>query len=462
MSMRIVLVVVGILAALPLYSQVPNGQRARLDLLDYGDRFYGEAYVLPTTRPDSATVVIFFRMANDFMTFTKVTDRNDVGGNFKAEMRLSIEARDSMGVIRQRLQWKESVYCNYFEQTNSKNDFHYGWARIAIAPGSFTVGLEIVSTKESGQKKLRLPTVTFDPDASNRQLAPPMFGVPVDGPQGDIVRPFISGGNVLFQQRDAMMLLLVNDAKAQMYDYAIRQLPLESRDIRYWEISDVLGEVRSEPGKVPMISDRSTNDAPYVEVVDKTESSAASTTPSKVALLRVPIPVSGLVPGRYRITLVGERDHDTIDVLFQVFWEMMPLSLRNVSYAIEIARYVLTDEQMDSIDAGNDRERRSNIMAFWRRLDGTPTTTYNERMSEYYRRVDEAFFEFSTIQEPDGARTERGKIYILHGPPTKVEKKLSPGDKTQEVWTYANVVRKVFHFDVGDDGVYKLRSIEDL
>lgn len=462
MNKRIITVIVGILAALPLLAQVSNGQRARLDLLDYGDRFYGEAYVLPTTRPDSATVVIFFRMANDFLTFTKVTDRADVGGNFKAEMRLSIEARDSMGVIRQRLQWKDTVYCNRFEQTNSKNDFHYGWARIAIAPGSFSIGLEIISTKESGQKKLRLPLVTFDPDASNKQLAPPLFGVPVDGPQGNIIRPFISGGNVLFQPRDAVMFLLVNDAKSQMYDYAIRQLPLESRDIRYWDVSDVLGEVRSEPGKVPMISERSTNDAPYLEVVDRSESKVASTTPSKVALLRVPVPVSGLVPGRYRMTLVGEHDKDTIDIRFQVFWEMMPLSLRNVSYAIEIARYLLTDEQLDSIDAGSDRERRANIMAYWRQHDGTPTTTYNEQMAEYYRRVDEAFFEFSTIQEPDGARTERGKIYILHGPPTKVEKKLSPGDKTQEVWTYANVVRKVFHFDVGDDGIYKLRKIEDL
>lgn len=451
------------LLVLHVVAQTPsNPSRARLDLIDYGDRFYAEAYVIPTTREDSASVIIFFRMANDFMTFTKVTDKNDVGGNFKADMRLSIEIRDSMGVVRNRIQWKEVAYCNEFYQTNSKNDFHYGWTRASVAPGTYAIGLEIIAAKESAQKKIKLPPVTFDPTARNRQLAPPMFGLPIDGPQSAIVRPFIMGGNVAFQARDAVMLLLVNDKKAQNYEYVIRQLPAESKDIRWWDVSDVVGEVKSEPGKVPVLSARSTNDAPYVEITQVSQSVNAQTTPSEIALLRIPIPVSAFVPGRYRMKIVGERDADSIIIPFQIFWEAMPLSLRNLNYAIEIAHYLLTDEQYDSLDAGSDRDRRYQLMNLWRRYDGTPTTTYNEQLAEYYKRVDEAFFEFSTIQEPDGARSERGKIYVLHGPPTKVEKKLAPGDRTQEIWTYSNAVKKIFTFEINADGVYRLRHIDDL
>ena len=35
-------------------------------------------------------------MANDFLTFTKVSDPNDVRGNYKADMVVGIEVRDTL------------------------------------------------------------------------------------------------------------------------------------------------------------------------------------------------------------------------------------------------------------------------------------------------------------------------------------------------------------------------------
>ena len=41
------------------------------------------------------------------------------------------------------------------------------------------------------------------------------------------------------------------------------------------------------------------------------------------------------------------------------------------------------------------------------RLANTP---YNEEMAEYFSRVDYAFYNFQTINQKDGAKTDRGKI----------------------------------------------------
>lgn len=431
----------------------PRGMRDQTIFVDYGDRFYAETYVLPTKGADSAQLTVFFRMASDFLTFVKVTDRADVGGNYKADMPVNIEVRDSLGVIRNRQLWRGTAYTNSFEETNNKNEFHYGWAQMTVGPGTYTVSLEISAQKESNQKKLRLPPVTFSPGRRGGQLSPVMFADPQEGPYGDLVSPFVFTGNLPFVARDAVALLFVADETPQTYDYSIKQLPPDARDIRWWQVSDVVESVTSQPGVVPVISMRSTSDKPLLEF----RKMDAMTNP--IATMRIPVPVTALVPGRYELRLVRRGASDTITTKFQILWEMMPLGLRNLNYAVDIMRYILTDEEMDRIDDGPDSERRAKLMDYWRKQDPTGATTYNERMAEYFKRVDQAFFAFSTIQEPDGAKSERGKIYILHGPPTNVSRKPTSGDRPVEIWTYSNAVNKTFTFEIDDKGIYRLRKI---
>lgn len=422
--------------------------------VDYGDKIYADAIVVPTSSADSAVITVFFRVTNDQLTFTTVSDANDVGGNFKADMKVSFELRDAMGVIRQRQPWSSVAYVNTFEETNSKTDYHYGWATMTVAPGEYTITLELVTTKESSQRRLSLPPVKVQKaEHGAGLLAPPIVAELTRAGDPDVLRPFVNNGNVPFQPTDVVALMMVSEARPRVYDYAIHQLPYGEREIRWWQVSDVQGEVRAEPGLVPSVSARSTNDRPLITVARR--DSTAS-----VALLRMPVPVSGLVPGSYRCTLVPRGSTDTIAFTLKVYWEMMPLSLRNIGYAVDILQYVTTEEELDSIDDGGDAERRQHVMDYWRKRDPSPTTTYNEHMAEYYRRVDAAFFQYSTLQESDGARSDRGKIFILHGPPTNVRKSLSAGNRATETWTYANAVNKTFTFEIDDAGIHRLVAIK--
>jgi GWxTD domain-containing protein len=77
-------------------------------------------------------------------------------------------------------------------------------------------------------------------------------------------------------------------------------------------------------------------------------------------------------------------------------------------------------------------------------------------MTVYFQRVDYAFANFRTLKEENGALTDRGKIYILYGKPSNVERSLAPGGPPKETWTYGSLNREFIFEDPSRQGNYKL------
>lgn len=421
-----------------------------------GERFFGDAYVIPGNTPDSASIVVMFRFANDFLTFTKASQRASVRGSYMAPVAVSIEVQDSMGVIRQRHRWADTLYTNTFDETNSATTFHCGWQTIPVPHGVYTITVEILSNRTTQGNEIVLKDIKSNDPVQSRLLSAPLFAQPLPSKEKFLLRPYVFSGNLRFGSSDGIALIVLSDTKPVEYDYAIVQKPYRARDIRWWQVSDVQGQVTSSTSRQLRISDFANSRDPYLEVVDH------APTGNAVALAEINIPLTTMVPGNYELQLVANGSRDTIAIPFRVEWEEMPRSLRNLDYAMSILKYIVKQEQLDSLNSGNDVERREHLMDWWRRQDPTPTTTYNERMVEYYKRVDEAFTTFSTIQEPDGANSERGKIYILFGPTSTTDKNLSPENAPQEIWAYTNAVKKKFFFSMDERGLYKLKSMEDL
>ena len=67
-----------------------------------------------------------------------------------------------------------------------------------------------------------------------------------------------------------------------------------------------------------------------------------------------------------------------------------------------------------------DADRASFIERFWRRRDPSPATLVNEYRQLFWNRVKEADEKFLDSPGP-GWMTDRGKIYILYGPPEEVK-----------------------------------------
>jgi len=87
---------------------------------------------------------------------------------------------------------------------------------------------------------------------------------------------------------------------------------------------------------------------------------------------------------------------------------------------------IITKEERDAFNLlSNEEERERYTEIFWQNRDPTPDTIENEYRDEYYRRVAYANERFSS--GVPGSKTDRGRIYILHGPPDEIESHPSGG-----------------------------------
>src|SRR5690606_32582498 len=134
-----------------------------------------------------------------------------------------------------------------------------------------------------------------------------------------------------------------------------------------------------------------------------------------VGILSIDLPSSNLSPGAYNLVLSDDNNKSEVEFKFELVWVDMPLSLRTPSYAVKLMHYILTDDEYSQMETGDDENKAKKIMEYWKKHDPTKHTPFNEAMTEYFARADYAFFNYQTIQEKDGALTERGKIYILFG-----------------------------------------------
>ena len=82
--------------------------------------------------------------------------------------------------------------------------------------------------------------------------------------------------------------------------------------------------------------------------------------------------------------------------------------------------YIITsDEKRAFKKLATDEEREQYIEAFWRRRDPNPDTEVNEYLEEHFERIAYANQHFAS--GIPGWKTDRGRIYIMYGPPNDKE-----------------------------------------
>jgi GWxTD domain-containing protein len=98
--------------------------------------------------------------------------------------------------------------------------------------------------------------------------------------------------------------------------------------------------------------------------------------------------------------------------------------------------YVITlAERKAYQELTTDDERAHFVQQFWERRDPTPGTARNEFRDEHYRRIAYANQRFPGTNMP-GWRTDRGRTYIMFGPPDEIESHPAGEPFPYEVWRY--------------------------
>ena len=426
------------------------------DLYSWGDDYFLEVLTLPGKTDNKSRVVVLVRLTYDLLTFRKTTEAGSTSDLYVAAPSVYVEAQGSDGVVVDYDSWNDTVETTAYRQTNSKLILAANAIELEMRPGTYT----ITYTVDDGSPGRRFSRTT-DP------FVVPDFG---DG------SPAIGSPIFLKEKTEGQLSPVAIDGDAPFGQPIRFFVSLASREAPSHLRAEFLSVRRDKKGEE--IVEMASIGTGIVTLLGSVVPGEFFTSGSDlVASLQTDAVSEGIwgaycqfdgnaiKPGEYAVELTytaGEaKEVDT--VMFTVKWVDMPFSLSNPTYGIKVLWPVATDEEIDALLDFSKEKRQEALWNYWKKLDPTPTTEYNERMTEYYRRVDYAFFNFATLKEQDGAFTDRGKIYILFGPPTETRRELDPDSNPEEIWTYNNVVNREFIFrDQTESGAYRLVEYYDL
>jgi GWxTD domain-containing protein len=129
----------------------------------------------------------------------------------------------------------------------------------------------------------------------------------------------------------------------------------------------------------------------------------------------------------------------------------------------EDVKYIASpQERSDFLKLASKPERDRFVEQFWKRRDRTPNTAENKFKEEHYRRI--AYSNVHFRDRRAGWQTDRGRTYIVYGPPTSM-KRSNDAEHTREIWRYDTTLSaeraRVFVFaDECDCGELKLSPEE--
>jgi GWxTD domain-containing protein len=99
--------------------------------------------------------------------------------------------------------------------------------------------------------------------------------------------------------------------------------------------------------------------------------------------------------------------------------------------------YISSIEEEKKLLNAKVEEREKVWNEFWESKDPTPEDGVNEFLVEYFQRVDYANKNFGRGSLFEGWRTDRGKVYIVLGPPDYVvDEPFNPSGDAYQIWYY--------------------------
>jgi GWxTD domain-containing protein len=113
----------------------------------------------------------------------------------------------------------------------------------------------------------------------------------------------------------------------------------------------------------------------------------------------------------------------------------------------EDVRYIITDEERSDFKKLTTNDQRDKFVEdFWNRRNPTPQSSENPYKEEHYRRI--AYTNQHFAADLPGWKTDRGRMYIMFGPPDSIES--HPGfSPPSEVWRYSYIK------DIGKDVTFE-------
>jgi GWxTD domain-containing protein len=397
----------------------------------------------------TARLDIVYRMNREFFVPVRVSD-SSVTSPYLRSGEILIELFDSTDVSVAREIRQVTLPDHRSEPVPGERFWHEGLVSFSVPPGLYRVFFE--ATDRQSQRRYLHPrmTVRAPGGGSSPMTLFPVFFISQLAADRMSIDSF--GADILFSTPRQLLIAFIPPEDTLTRVSVDYQIGITERDEKPKAIlvSDTLASVTLIRGK-QLTADRAGDIPQYL----LTESAG-----NRVAYFAVPLKTESLPLRSYLLTVhvTAGSQTATLERRFRNIWPEMPQSLKNPETAFQALRFIVPGRQIDSLMRGDFEERLDNLERFWADKDKTPGTAYNEVMAEYYRRVDHAQKEYATLREPDGTKSDRGRIYVLYGPPTRTERSLQPRGGHRETWIYEHSKRRFTFVDEQRNGTYTLQQ----
>jgi GWxTD domain-containing protein len=410
---------------------------------------------LPTLSPEFTRIDVSYGIPNNFFVFV----RNLVASGtepFTAHGEITVELLDSNNASVVRDFIRKEIAATDPPGPRNEMDIQTGVFSFNVRPGIYFLVFEVKDTESKRVHRNELKKINVkDFRNTTMEISDMIFCESDTTRMPHTLRPFHFGNDIPFGNRADcyVQLRTMRATDSLQITYSIDKFSTEE-GVFSPAIKDSLSSSIVSSAHVLRIEK---NPAGYFYV-------ESDTLPGNIRSIRFSLPLDTIEQGNYTIEL-SLRSGTTVKTFkqhFSIRWIGMPFSLRSLPVAISAMEYLLPEEEFRHLKSADAESQKKQFSAFWRKRDNTPGTAFNELMEEYYRRVDYALTAFSTLKEENGIKTERGKAYILYGPPSNIKRKLTAGSAPREIWLYAGL-RKILTFvDSSRKGNYKLESSEDI
>jgi GWxTD domain-containing protein len=335
--------------------------------------------------------------------------------------------------------WRESVDAGAFAETQAPDRFAYTTRSFALPPGRYR--LEVRVADRAAERDYVQELVADVRDFSGAVALSDL---------------------VLLDEFDAA----ANRIKPEIADHI--DLERSGFDLFYEVYSATPRDVRVSREILPAQKSRGLPVLRWFTWWRNDEYEEAITYDSEVTRLKpgrtpvvVTMPMKGLEVGTYLIRVkLEDSDGDLLAVAersVRLEWSgVSDFMDREVDEAIAQLGYIAKKKELAFISEGKTRQERwERFQDFWKKRDPTPSTTQNERMDEYYSRVDFANRRYGSQA---GWTTDRGHTLVLYGQPDNVERGDATVDVQQpyEVWHYRRIGKNVIFVDQTGTGDFRL------
>jgi len=393
-----------------------------------------------------------FNIPYDFFVFVRSSSNPD---DYVARGEISVEVLNSRGlsiatdIVHKELHQSETVGLTAKTHGTVQGNFSF-----TLEPGTYRTIFEVSDLESRRRIVDRDREITLKRFSDSTQVFSGVLvlnRLEIENDSLISAFPINLGGNATFGKNFALFFQSTGARKSpETVHYSIHKLDLTNKRLTVLEDS-----VRPDPRFLNC----------RLEALERDSGLVYSFRPRKVGprvnTYLINIRGDTLQWGQYDIEVRGSGKA-VARKSFAIRWLTMPRCLTDMATATEALQYLMSANEFEEFMKLSDEEMKKQLEIFWKKRDPTPKTAYNEAMAEYYQRCDYALENFRTLSHADGIKTDRGKIYVLYGPPTKTDRFLTPNTSPKEIWYYDNLQLKFVFIDESRSGNYKLLSSEKL